>query len=719
MVTRRVSSPGVLAWNTLAILTVFLGVFCILASTQGQPATKEESLQQRARMEIKIASEQVKRGLFKEAEVQLAKIRETYGTNIADRDKVDLDKLSEQVATALASRTAIIEKRRQSDQLAAEENYAGAVAVLQEIQASPYLRPAEQSQVVASIEELQAKARQYQKQVQELFNKSLRLYELKDYDKAKLGFEEVIRTGLPAVSKDGKTAQDYLVMIASATSAPAAAEPAKTESIGVILVEDGMTAAPQKASITPPTNTVYEIHAELTPPLSKPPSKPQAQPEVTPETKPITVTEPVAALKVEPVQPAAQPQPIPETKPVIVIQTDTESQTQPETQPVQDIQTPVEPVAEPAPALPKDAYLNQVLREQKIQREYTRAIVLDAASKAEDLLEKKQFSQAQQALAAAFRVVEKNRLLLGDQYKSHIDALNHLQDRINQQQTQWREAEERRIQKDIEERAKALTTEAEQQRQQAVKDYMTRARNFSEEKRFDEALGQIEQLLVVDPRNNDAMLLRQMLEDTIRWRTELQLKKESEKHEMALLVETYKQGVPYENEMNYPPDWKEIAARRKQAVSDGRSPADIAVDQQLSEVVNLTTLTEQTTLSEAVEILRNSVEPPLNMAVLWRDLNDTAFITPDTPIQMSGAGLTSIPLRTGLDRVLQAVSGPQALSPLAYTIEDGIISIATRDSLPTRFENRVYDVGELLSPPSSGYSQMGGMGGGMMGGMGG
>lgn len=117
---------------------------------------------------------------------------------------------------------------------------------------------------------------------------------------------------------------------------------------------------------------------------------------------------------------------------------------------------------------------------------------------------------------------------------------------------------------------------------------------------------------------------------------------------------------------------------------------------------------------EAIEILRNSKEPPLNIVVLWRDLNENADIDQDTPIGMDG--LSGVPLGVVLKSLLRAVSAGST-GELGYAIESRIITIATKDSLPRKRLTRVYDVPDLLSRPAN-YGQLGL--GGMMpyGGMG-
>ncbi|MHC4640956.1 MAG: hypothetical protein ACYS32_04875 [Planctomycetota bacterium] len=133
-----------------------------------------------------------------------------------------------------------------------------------------------------------------------------------------------------------------------------------------------------------------------------------------------------------------------------------------------------------------------------------------------------------------------------------------------------------------------------------------------------------------------------------------------------------------------------------------------AVYKQLQQTVDLSSLTLNTTLSEAIELLRNSTQPPLKIVVMWRDLSDNANIDQDTTIQMDG--VSRIKLHTGLDILLIAVSSHFA--KLGYIVKDGIIIVATKDSLPVKMSTRVYDVSYLLAAPARfGFRQGFGRGG--------
>jgi len=110
--------------------------------------------------------------------------------------------------------------------------------------------------------------------------------------------------------------------------------------------------------------------------------------------------------------------------------------------------------------------------------------------------------------------------------------------------------------------------------------------------------------------------------------------------------------------------------------------------------------------SEAIDILRNSTLPPLNIAVLWKDLQENADIYRETPIGMNG--LSKVPLRTHLKVLLMSVSAG-GVEKLGYVVDDGVIIIATRGSLPRKMVTRIYDIADLVSEPAN-YRLMPGFG---------
>lgn len=106
--------------------------------------------------------------------------------------------------------------------------------------------------------------------------------------------------------------------------------------------------------------------------------------------------------------------------------------------------------------------------------------------------------------------------------------------------------------------------------------------------------------------------------------------------------------------------------------------ADVRTRQQLDDEVDLSEWQPEMGFGEAIEILKDSVDPPLPIVVLWQDLNENAGIDRTTPINMDP--ISAIPAPKALELLLKAVS----VAELACEIDKGVITIATRESLPTR-----------------------------------
>ena len=230
---------------------------------------------------------------------------------------------------------------------------------------------------------------------------------------------------------------------------------------------------------------------------------------------------------------------------------------------------------------------------------------------------------------------------------------------------------------------------------------MDNALAYQKQQRYEDALGQLENLLAIEPLNNQALILKQTLEDMINFRKQLEVQKESDKERVSTLIKADESSIPYANELTYPKNWREIIANRKPDEAIGQDPASAAVYKQLEKVVELGQLTPEMSFGEAIDVMKNSVTPPLKVFVSWRDLYDNADIDRTTPINMDA--MPSISLGTAMELLLKSVSG--GFVKLGYTIENGVVKIATAEELGSKLETLVYDVSDLLGRPADFYAQ--------------
>jgi type II secretory pathway component GspD/PulD (secretin) len=355
----------------------------------------------------------------------------------------------------------------------------------------------------------------------------------------------------------------------------------------------------------------------------------------------------------------------------------------------------------------KNTYIEVINRKRNIRQSHTRAVVNDAVAKVQNYISQDEFDKAKQEVERAERIVNEYQPDLGDElFRQQSGELKQLAEKIVQEQ-------DKRVQQ-LQEQKRLEAIEAQRRdreqmdadRSKRIAELMDNAVTFQSQQRYEEALGQLESLLTLDPLNNQALLLKQTLADMVGFRRQLETQRESDKERVNTLIGTDEAMIPYAEELTHPKDWREIIASpfRKPEPPFGWSAADVAVDKQLDGIVDLSQLTPETPFGEAIEMLKNSVDPSLKIFVNWRDLYDNADIDQTTPIHMDP--ISAIPLRKALGLLLKAVSG--GFANINFVVESGIITIATAGSLPPVMEPRVYDVTDLIGRPADFYTQLGG-----------
>jgi beta-lactamase regulating signal transducer with metallopeptidase domain/type II secretory pathway component GspD/PulD (secretin) len=128
----------------------------------------------------------------------------------------------------------------------------------------------------------------------------------------------------------------------------------------------------------------------------------------------------------------------------------------------------------------------------------------------------------------------------------------------------------------------------------------------------------------------------------------------------------------------------------------GLDPIDKAVHEQLEKIVDLSNLSPGMSFSEVIEILENSVEPPVQIQPIWKDLLENAEIEPATP-----AGLDPLPhikLRKALEILLTSVTSTQLgeFGELTYIVDQGVILIGTELMLTPRMLKLVPEPSDLV-----------------------
>ncbi|MDB5328229.1 MAG: hypothetical protein JWM57_3798 [Phycisphaerales bacterium] len=227
-------------------------------------------------------------------------------------------------------------------------------------------------------------------------------------------------------------------------------------------------------------------------------------------------------------------------------------------------------------------------------------------------------------------------------------------------------------------------------RERAVASLIADSKRFNDQGRYEESLKVINQILILDPKNEYATNVRAILFDKASLQRQRRDREEFDKNLVLTLNEAASKSIPYADILTYPTDWPDLSARRDQTLRDERqtSAADEAVnallDKSLPEI-----RFEAVSLSDVIDFLRDTTQA--NIFVNWKAL-EAAGIDRNAPVSTR---LRNVKLSKVLKTVLESVGGGATVT-LGYTVDEGVITISTTEDLAKNVETRTYDIRDLI-----------------------
>ncbi len=169
---------------------------------------KRESIRSVASELLEVGIEEYKRSLFGSAEESLLKAKE-YKSYLSGQERSHLNRYLKSASEAAVRRKGVLEHIRAADKLVREGKIIRARAHLKEIKGSELLTEREKTFIKEALKKINQWLAEYQKQTEELYSRSVELYDTGQLENARAGFIKVARSGLLA-KLEGETPEDYI-----------------------------------------------------------------------------------------------------------------------------------------------------------------------------------------------------------------------------------------------------------------------------------------------------------------------------------------------------------------------------------------------------------------------------------------------------------------------------------------------------------------------------
>ncbi|HEX8875217.1 MAG TPA: hypothetical protein VF777_00580 [Phycisphaerales bacterium] len=238
------------------------------------------------------------------------------------------------------------------------------------------------------------------------------------------------------------------------------------------------------------------------------------------------------------------------------------------------------------------------------------------------------------------------------------------------------------------EASQRTAAEGARERDRKIREAIDRVRALQVEMKYDEALQVVDQILFLDPINPTGLLLRDVLTSARIYRTwgETNRKRNIAIADQALDNQTA--TIAGREIVSYPEDWPTVIKDRGEPVTLAEP---VETRQALSTLSNTRRPVDfaETPLEKALDWVAKASS--VRMDIDWPSLEKIG-VNKDTPVT---ANLSTIRLDHLLDLVVRKVS-PDPTSAAAWEVQDGILRVASAETINRSTLMVIYDIKDLL-----------------------
>jgi len=287
-----------------------------------------------------------------------------------------------------------------------------------------------------------------------------------------------------------------------------------------------------------------------------------------------------------------------------------------------------------------------------------------------------------------WRTAYNNGLFSEEQYLARNNAIDAMFTRIEQTAEQILAAEIAERGAQLEKDKAEAEIRARTDRENKINESINRLRALMQEQKYEDALRVTEEILFLDPTNPAGLLMRDTLKDVLIYVEAERIKRDGA-YAWAVERNEIQEGTIIPDAIvSYPTDWPEMSFRRGEVQSfvehevDRRTVAKI-------ESTRIPATFSNASLVDALDFVAKVAN--VNIDVDWDSLANIN-IEKDSEVSLE---LGEIPARVVLDRILEKVS-PDEFNRAGWTVQDGIVVVASDQDLRKNTFIVIYDVRDLL-----------------------
>ncbi len=237
--------------------------------------------------------------------------------------------------------------------------------------------------------------------------------------------------------------------------------------------------------------------------------------------------------------------------------------------------------------------------------------------------------------------------------------------------------------------AESAQTRLRDEREQKVFESLKRARELQIERRYAEAAQVVDQVLYLDPNNPGAQMMRDVLTDLRTYDLYQNLKRRQGYGIQKAELEVHESLVAPLNIMQFPENWPTKTYTRTEQLGATESPENRRAMASLEGrriPVSYRGATLDKVIANLSQLSQTDIQPN------WESLKSIG-VEPGARVNLSLS--QEIPAKVALEKVLEFVRSDPG-TKLDYSIDSGIITIASADTIKRKTTSLPYNITDLL-----------------------